>query len=183
MVAYNSVLDVEFNDGAITEPVNLSEAKNFCKVDISTDDALITSLIVAARQMCEAYTCVGFVEHEITAILNNENGGIYLPYGPVVSITSVIDKDGNTLLLDTDYTISGNQFVRLLTPKETDITVNYIGGYSTLPEPLKLAVLNQIYYTYDQRSQSVYFVSDPRNERFDQLGPIAKMLLNPFKRV
>ena len=183
MVAYNSVLDIEFNDGAITEPVNLSEAKNFCKVDISTDDALLTSLIVAARQMCEAYTGVGFVEHEITAILNNENGGMYLPYGPIVSITSVVDKDGTTLLLDTNYTVSGNQFVRLLTPKETDITVNYIGGYSTLPEQLKLAVLNQVYYTYDQRSQSVYFVSDPRNERFDQLGPIAKMLLNPYRRV
>ena len=40
-VGYNSVLDIEFNDSEITEPVTLVEAKDFCKIDIGTDDNLV----------------------------------------------------------------------------------------------------------------------------------------------
>jgi uncharacterized phiE125 gp8 family phage protein len=172
MVSYNSVLDIEFNDDAIIEPVTLAEAKDFCKVDINTDDALITSLITAARQDCEAFTGVGFVEHMIVAVLNNLNGDIYIPYGPIVTINQVQDRDGNILVLDQDYELSGNQFKRLQKPCETDITIDYIGGYETLPNTLKTALLNQIYWLYDNRAQSM-----------DKISPIAKSLLNPFRRV
>lgn len=172
MVNYNSVLDIEFNDAGIVEPVTLTEAKNFCKIDITTDDALVTALITAARQMCESYTSVGFVERELTAVVNNMNGDIYIPYGPVVSIISVTDEDENSLVLGTGYTLSGISFKRLATPRDTNITINYIAGYSTLPEVLKTAVLNQIYYLYDNRSQGV-----------DDVGPIAKSLLNIYRRV
>ena len=39
-----------------TEPITLTEAKLWLKVDDSTDDDLITALIIAARQACEDYT-------------------------------------------------------------------------------------------------------------------------------
>ena len=44
------------------EPVTLDEAKLFAKVDLTDDDALITALIVAARQKAETYTHRAFVE-------------------------------------------------------------------------------------------------------------------------
>ena len=171
-VGYNSVLDIEFNDGVITEPVTLTEAKDFCKVDIGTDDTLITALITAARQQCEAYTAVGFVPHDAVVILNNTNGDIYIPYGPIIAINQVTDEDGNVLVLDTDYTLSGNQFKRLLTPRLKNITIDYSTGYDELPNVLKTALLNQIYYLYDNRSIGV-----------DDIAPIAKTLLNPYRRV
>ena len=40
---------------AASEPITLTEAKNFLRVDGSDDDALITALISAAREMCEQY--------------------------------------------------------------------------------------------------------------------------------
>ena len=172
MVEYNSVLDVQFQDGEITEPVTLTEAKNFCKIDISTDDDLINVLITAARQMCEAYTGVGFVEHEAVAVLNNMNGDIYIPYGPMIEILSVENEQGTTLVLDLDYTIGGNEFKRLRTPYANNITIDYITGYTTLPEALKTALLNQVYYLYDNRSVGV-----------DDISPIAKIILNLYKRV
>jgi uncharacterized phiE125 gp8 family phage protein len=172
MVEYNSVLDVQFQDGEITEPVTLTEAKNFCKIDISTDDDLINVLITAARQMCEAYTGVGFVEHEIVAVLNNSNGDIYIPYGPMIEILSVENEQGTTLVLDLDYTLGGNEFKRLKTPFANNITIDYITGYTTLPEALKTALLNQVYYLYDNRSIGV-----------DDISPIAKIILNLYKRV
>lgn len=172
MVNYNAVIDVQFNDGVITEPVQLSEAKDFCKIDISTDDTLLTAIIIGARQQCEAYTGVGFVQHSITAVLNNSNGGIYIPYGPIIDVISVQDNEGNTLILDSDYTLQGNEFKRLLYPKTDEVNVEYTAGYAELPTVLKTALLNQIYYIYDNRSQGI-----------DDISPIAKLLLNPYRRV
>lgn len=172
MVDYNCVYDVQFNDESITEPVTLTEAKDFCKIDISNDDNLIMSLITAARQMCEAYTGVGFVEHSIIANLNNVNGNIYLPYGPVIEVIQVTDDDGNVLTVDTDYTLRGNDFKRLQWPEWDNLEVEYLAGYSVLPEILKTGLLNAIYFLYDNRSQST-----------EDIGPIAKMILKPYKRV
>ncbi len=38
-----------------TEPVSLTEAKLHCKVEVDTDDTLITALIKAAREYCEGF--------------------------------------------------------------------------------------------------------------------------------
>ena len=171
-VGYNSVLDIEFTETEITEPVTLVEAKDFCKVDIGTDDNLIISLITAARQQCEAYTGVGFVIHDAVAILNNINGDIYIPYGPLIAINQVTDEDGNILVLDSTYFVIGNQFKRLATPRVKNITIDYTTGYSELPNVLKTALLNQIYYLYDNRSIGT-----------EDISPIAKNLLNPYRRV
>lgn len=172
MVEYNSVLDVQFDDIDVIEPITLTEAKNFCKIDIGTDDDLINVLITAARQMCEAYTGIGFVEHNAVAVLNNSNGDIYIPYGPLLDINSVEDADGNTLVLDTDYTLGGNEFKRLRTPHANNITIDYTTGYTALPSPLKTALLNQVYYLYDNRAIGN-----------DNISPIAKTILNLYKRV
>jgi uncharacterized phiE125 gp8 family phage protein len=172
MVDYNSVLDVQFDDENITEPITLTEAKNFCKIDISTDDDLINVLITAARQMCEAYTGVGFVEHNALAVLNNMNGDIYIPYGPMIAINSVENDTDTVLVLDLDYTLGGNEFKRLRTPLANNITIDYTTGYTTLPEALKTALLNQVYYLYDNRAVAT-----------DDISPIAKIILNLYKRV
>lgn len=172
MVNYNSVLDIEFNEVNVIEPVTLSEAKDFCKVDIDTDDAIITSLITAARLYCEAYTGVGFIVHNAVATLNNSNGDIYIPYGPLLAINQVTDAEGNILILDSTYKLSGQSFKRLEYPKYTNITIDYTTGYDVLPQTLRTALLNQIYWLYDNRSQSM-----------DEISPIAKSLLNPFRRV
>jgi uncharacterized phiE125 gp8 family phage protein len=171
-VSYNSVTDIEFTNDIINEPVTLVEAKDFCKVDIGTDDNLIISLITAARQQCEAYTGVGFVVHDAVAILNNVNGDIYIPYGPMVAINQVTDEAGNILVLDSTYFVIGNLFKRLQSPRAKNITIDYTTGYSELPNILKTALLNQIYYLYDNRSIST-----------DDISPIAKNLLNPYRRV
>lgn len=39
-----------------SEPLTASEVKTYLKVDVSTDDSLITAIITAAREMVEAYT-------------------------------------------------------------------------------------------------------------------------------
>lgn len=183
MVNYNSVIDTEFNDGEISEPVTLAEVKDFCKIDINTDDDILIELISTAREMCEDYTNISFVDHTITAIVNNCNGGITLPYGPVKEIIQVKNSDGDILTLYDQYEISGNSFVRLLTPKLDNIEITYTTGYSALPKKMKLALLNTIYYLYDNRAQSIDHIYDKNVPTIGNLGPISEMILKPLRRV
>jgi uncharacterized phiE125 gp8 family phage protein len=48
---------------ALVEPIALSDAKNYLRIDSSdtTDDALVMSLIRAARKHCEQYTRLAFI--------------------------------------------------------------------------------------------------------------------------
>lgn len=180
---YNSISDVQFNDASIIEPVTLAEAKNFCKIDIDTDDVLIESIITSAREMCEDYTNIGFVVHDIIAVINNPNGGINLPYGPTGVISEVKNADGDILEEETEYTLSGNLFKSILTPKEDGLAITYSTGYEVLPNRLKLALLNTIYYLYDNRAQSVNHIYDKNVPMIGNIGPISEMILKPLSRV
>jgi len=168
--SYNQQLDISWIEpsNGFTEPVTLEEAKLFCKIDFDDDDELIEMFITAARQMCEDYTNIGFVSREITAIINNGNGGFYLSLGPITSDVTGADKDLNELTLD----VSGNEFKQVISPRLHRMSVEYMGGHEVLPQQLKIALLNAIFYLYDNRAEGV-----------DNIGPIAQMILNPLRRV
>lgn len=170
-LSYNQLLDCSFDEGgsAPAEPVTLAEAKIFCRIDVNDDDAIISSLITAARQMCENYTNIGFIQRTVTATFNNENGGFFLPYGPVNSVVSAHDGNANVV---TDPEISGTEWKQVLSPQIDRMQVEYVAGYPVLPANLKTALLNAIMWLYDNRSQG--------NET---IGPIATTLLNPIRRV
>jgi uncharacterized phiE125 gp8 family phage protein len=172
MVKYNAILDVQDVEGssAPLEPVTLQEAKDFCKIDISTDDDLIEELITTAREMCESFTNIGFINLERIVVLNNGNGGQLLPYGPVTAIDEVIVDE--EVLSSDEYTTSGNEFKRLITPTDENIQITYTSGYDVLSKRLKTGLLNQIFYLYDNRAQSV-----------DGISPIAMQILKPLQRV
>lgn len=169
MATYNQILDTQL-EAVTTEPLTLQEAKDFCKIDIDTDDDIVEALIIAARQMCEAYTNISFVQRECVAEIDNTNGNTYLPYGPVGDVSEVLYADGNELT-GTEYEIKGTEFKRIAYPK-TLVTVTYEAGYTDLPEILKTALKNAVYYLYDNRAQAT-----------DGIGDIATKLLKPFRRV
>lgn len=165
-VSYNQVLDVQ-RAVVTTEPVSLNELKEWAKVDNSADDGILTALIIAAREMCEKYTGVNFVARTVTAHLNNINGGGYLPYGPVGAITGLYDSDNNSI----DYETGGTSFKSVMSPKTTFKAI-YTGGYTTLPENLKTAIKCQALFLYENRGESDFKIS-----------PVAKAILDPYKRI
>lgn len=167
-VSYNQILSVTAAE-VETEPVTLQEAKDFAKIDVDDDDDLITELITTARDMCEQYTNISFVAREITATFNNCNGGTFLPYGPIADDVELTDIDVVEL---TDPTLTGGPWKQVLLPKDKYISATYTGGYETLPKKFKTAILNTIYYLYDNRAVGV-----------DNIGPIAQTILNPLRRV
>lgn len=177
---FNAVLDTSFDDGSITEPVTLSEAKLWCKIDVSEDDSLITALITTARQMCETYACISIISRTVTAVINNSCGGQFLPYGPVKSITSVTDGNGQTIAT-TDYCLSGLKFKQILTPKYYRMTIVYTTGYETLPQEFKNAIMQQVFFLYENRGE---YEAQSRTGTAVVLGlsSMAKTILKPLKR-
>ena len=75
-------------------------------------------------------------------------------------------------MLFRSYEIKGNQFKRFSSSFDTEFTIDYTTGYSVLPDIYKVALLNQVYYLYDNRSEAA-----------SDMSPIAKTILNPLKRV
>lgn len=145
-VSYNAVLGAVFSDESDTEPVTLQEAKDWCRIDLTDDDTLITRLISGARKMCETYVNLSFITRTVTATIHNGLGNFTLPYGPVVGdITSFTDADASVMA---DY--------NLRTPYGNDIVVVYDAGYEDgeLPEDLRTALLCQIAWMYQNRGDT-----------------------------
>jgi len=170
--AFNAVLEVYFSAESGTEPVTLDEAKGWLKIsdDITDDDDLLTELITVARQMCEKYSCISFIERTVKATLNNSLGSISLPYGPVGTISSYKDYNDTTV---TSTAVKGSEFKILYEPCIDYIEVTYLAGYATLPYNLKRAVLCQVAYLYENRGDAT---------AVSQLSPDAKTILKQVSK-
>ncbi len=144
----------------ITEPLTLSVTKNYLKVDISDDDALIAELIITARHFAENYIGQAIASQIFEAIFCGELPSfIVLPMSPIASITSITTEDlsGNQVILPTNaYHLSSERYLHFhqyLSPTRTKIrylTANTFGAQSAI----KRAMLSHIAMMYDMRSDA-----------------------------
>lgn len=157
------------------EPVSLTEAKLHLRVDISTDDNLITAQIVAAREACEKWTGRAFItqtwERYFDVFPSCEMGLIELPHSPAIAITSVIYTDTNNIaqtMSSGDYQLDAVSEPARLLPvdgeawptdvkpyKANAVKVTWTAGYgaaaSAVPGPIKQAILMLIGLMYENR--------------------------------
>lgn len=72
------------------EPITLADAKSYLRLDDTAEDALVSDLIVAARQGVECATGRSLLQQDwqIEACLP-EDGFLLLPRGPVGALLSV----------------------------------------------------------------------------------------------
>lgn len=178
MIIYSKVTEAPAN-----EPVLLSEAKAWLKVDGTDEDSIINALIIAARRMCEDYASLSFVTQTRQIKLDRFPCGfpykILLPYGPVQEITSFtyVDSDGATtsLIPGTDYTANLHSYIASTWPLNgwpatkciaEAVTIEYTAGYQNdpdqqielqnrIPAEIKQAILMQIATLYENRQDEV----------------------------
>src|SRR5690606_36094331 len=83
--------------GPAEEPVLLAQAKLFLKIDDNAEDALITTLIGAARLHVEGVTGKALLAQSWRVVLDDwpDNGVVKLPVSPLISVTSIAAVDGN----------------------------------------------------------------------------------------
>jgi uncharacterized phiE125 gp8 family phage protein len=93
----------------VVEPVSVSEAKAHCRIDTTTDDAYIASLVSAAREYCETYMDETLIDTRYTMRLDAFPAVIELPRPPMsstpartaVSVVYVTGEAGGTATLAT----------------------------------------------------------------------------------
>jgi hypothetical protein len=136
----NRVIDVRrVPVGTITEPITLQKAKDYLRITDTSQDDLITMMIKGARESIEKATGLSLIPVTVTAVINNEDGGIELPYPPVTT--------GPT----------GVKLVGLDYPKLVDITeevtLTYSAGFAagTIPNDLLFAIYDQLAFMFENR--------------------------------
>jgi len=155
------------------EPVTLAEASLYVKMDHTTDDALITSLIVAARELCEVKTERSFVNTTWDLTLDYLPRCIFLPRSRLSSVTSLsyYATDGTlTVMSSADYVVDTasepgriTQAVNATWPGTQDRTgaviVRFVAGYgaaaSSVPDSIKAAIQLLVGHWYENRESVV----------------------------
>ena len=124
------------------EPVTLAEAKAFCRIDGSDEDALASALIAAARLQVESLTGRALVTQTWRLSTSCAPRLVELPVIPAASLVEA--PDGAVLQGDA---------VLLVEPVD-ELTVDYTAGYgdaADVPSDLKQAVLTLVAYWYENR--------------------------------
>lgn len=153
-----------------TEPITTAEAKAHLRVDISDEDTLIDTYIVAARKFCEHYTNRVFITQTWRQNENKFTNPIKLQVNPVISLTSLkyydVDESQQTLTdssanLQKDFNsdVGGiyeglsNAFPNIgktINPIEI-ITVCGYGDASDVPADIKNAIKLMVSFFFENR--------------------------------
>lgn len=147
--------------------VSLADVKTHLRVSADHDDAYITMLIKAAVGTLEKALnrAIGTQTYRLTLSEWPESGEIVLPNPPLSSVSSIVyvDTDGATqTLASSQYIVNDDNEPGLITPahdidwpevqeQSNAITITYITGYATIPEPLQAAVLLLVGHWYENR--------------------------------
>lgn len=200
----NRIIDIKRVEGAVTEPVTLTQVKAHLIITFTDDDTLLTSLITQARKAIEEYCSISIVPKTITlsAFLYTCNE---LPYGPVTGLQSVETRTGTegsgpgTFATQASGWDTGGEEFLTFNPSWAGgfnpgvpftgyfqwgpyasahsyggsiYRLVYTAGYSTVPEELKLAILNEIAFRYEHRG----------NEIITGISEAARVIAHPHKR-
>lgn len=153
--------------GPAEEPVSLVEAKAFLKVDDDAEDALIATLIGAARLHVEGVTGKALIAQSWRIVLDDwpSNGVVKLPVAPLIAVTAIAATDDNGGSHEIGLGQFGSEPDRLLVPRvvagmprlqeRQGIEIDYVAGYGSGPEAvpadLRQALLGLVAHWHEHR--------------------------------
>lgn len=153
--------------GPAEEPVSLGEARAFLKVDDGAEDALITTLIGAARLHVEGVTGRALLAQSWRVVLDHwpDDRQVKLPVTPFMAVTEITAYDAAGAGHEVPLTQFLSEPDRLLLPahvagmpllrERQGIEVDYVAGFGTEPEEvpadIRQALLMLVAYWYEHR--------------------------------
>ncbi len=145
------IISVSVEDTALN-PITTDEAKNYARIDGSTDDDIVDMLIEAGQEAFEAFTGKLIYERTVTVEYEIEyyENKLYLPWLPIVSITSVTDSDDESV----DWELKGD-YIEIDSHK--NVTVVYEAGLvseNPAPNALRLGLLKYVLSNYEDRQDT-----------------------------
>lgn len=176
-----------------SEPISLAEAKAHLRVDIDDDDALITGLIVAAREQAEHRTGRALITQVWELALDDfPEAEIELPRVPASSIVSVKYMDTSNLeqiVSSGSYGLDNYGIQHWIIPADgfswpstnggaNNVRVQFVAGYgvpSEVPESIKAWIKLAIGTWYDRRAAAAELQSYELPQHF------VDGLLDPYR--
>ena len=160
--------------GPAEEPVSLVEAKAFLRLDAGAEDALVTTLIAAARLHVEGTTGRALVRQSWRAVLDAwpAERVVRLPVAPLLELTEIRVFDEQ----DDEHVIGLGQFqaetgvapARVLLPgtvagmpvlrERLGIEIDYVAGFgdaADVPRDLRQALLALVAHWFEHRDLGV----------------------------
>lgn len=146
----------------IEEPLTLSQAKTFLRIEHMADDDAISRAIAAARIAAEQYIRALLLSQTWEySIANPACGKLYLPWGPAQSITSIVlttEAGATSTLNAANYRLSVDGYAVLIEPfiSIEKLTVRYVAGLANsvaqLPSSLIQGMLHHITVMLENRN-------------------------------
>jgi uncharacterized phiE125 gp8 family phage protein len=142
--------------GTVTEPVSLTELKNFMKVDYTDEDTIITAMGISARQDIERLMQVKLVPSTVSMYMNTSKCDEELPVLPwamslsqvtALTVNLVQDGEANELqVIDEDYYFNGSLKISSASRNLVQYTVTPV-----VPQTIKEAIMMLVAYRYNNR--------------------------------
>jgi len=160
------------NTDAIIEPFTLDYVKDYLRISSTDDDVLIGDLITTARNFGEKYTGRDFINKTYVCYLNNfpfNYTEIEIRKSKLNSITSIeYYKDDVLTTIDSSiyYFTDNDEYSSILVKdgqswatdadnRKQAVKITFISGYGAtvndVPQGIKIAMLSQIAYMYENR--------------------------------
>lgn len=147
----NRIVDYTLTELGYGEPITIDMAKLYCRVSTGTiEDQLFAIFITAARMAIEKFAGISLVPKTATVFIYNYCGLFKVPFGPVVSPITITDEYGNNV----DAIITGDMFPEIKQAMSSPVQLNYMCGYGEIPAELKVAILDQINFMYENRGDT-----------------------------
>lgn len=158
-ILVNSVTII--ND-VVSEPVSLTDAKNWMRItNYTSDDSMIRELLQSARIHIEKLCGRSLASKTLKANISLTGSipsvwMVDLPYSPLVCVTEVKRKTGmNTydiLTENEDFEVIGGKIWFYIAGI---YSIKYEAGYSPLPEDLKNDILTLTAWMYENRGKAM----------------------------
>lgn len=162
--------DIKINSTTGSELVTTQEVKDFVRIDTSSDDAIISRMIVTARIWCENYIGKDIVAKNRTFYLQEVDDRFTLPFSPIASISSVTSK--NTAIAFESYGLD-DTIIEIGSLPADEVKVTYITtGISD--DLIKEAILNLVSTYYDNRADFI-------EGNISEIPTSAKNILQSYK--
>lgn len=178
---------------ATSFPITLAEAKLYLKVDINTDDTLITNLIEAATQISEEYTNRFFITTTIEQTCSDFLETKELYKSDVIGVTSIKYYDStntlvtwnvNNYIVSEEYqpckiTLQDGIDYPEITKRVDAIKILYSVGYganaASVPQAIKSSILLTLGNWYSNRESVI------TGRTATEMPMSAKWLLDTYK--
>lgn len=170
--------------------LDIDDVKKFLRVTWTDDDVLIQLLIDSVEQWSEEYCDISLTEQTVTDEFNTASKYYIIPSVlPITAITAVYNADDLTTDLSSDMYLKNQYMIgykNRFSEFEVDgeqYSIDYTGGYATLPAGLQLALFQIIARVWENRAGKKSEDSGDayRVEYQDFLGSDPDMYLSTYK--